>query len=66
MKKSTISIIIGAAIALVLGITAVGMLSDELIIKNILTDAPSNVEIPGLGHPDALTSGPLTITKYEQ
>ena len=65
MKKSTISIIIGVGIAIGLGITAVGMLSDELIIKNILTDAPSNVEIPGLGHPDALTSGPLTITKYE-
>ena len=65
MKKSTISIIIGAAIALVLGITAVGMLSDELMNKNISTDVPSNVDIPGLGHPDALTSGPLTITKYE-
>jgi len=65
MKKSTILIIIGVAIAIVLGITAVGMLSDELIIKNIPTDTPSNVEIPGLGHPDALTSGPLTITKYE-
>ena len=65
MKKSTISIIIGVVIALVLGITAVGMLSDELINKNISTDVPSNVEIPGLGHPDALTSGPLTITKYE-
>ena len=65
MKKSTISIIIGVAIAIGLGITAVGMLSDELNIKNILTDVPSNVEIPGLGHPDALTSGPLTITKYE-
>jgi len=65
MKKSTNLIIIGVAIAIVLGITAVGMLSDELIIKNIPTDAPSNVEIPGLGHPDALTSGPLTITKYE-
>jgi len=65
MKKSTIPIIIGVAIAIVFGITAVGMLSDELIIKNIPTDTPSNVEIPGLGHPDALTSGPLTITKYE-
>ncbi len=65
MKKNTISIIIGVAIAIGLGITAVGMLSDELSIKNITTDTPSNVEIPGLGHPDALTSGPLTITKYE-
>ena len=65
MKKSTISIIIGSVIAIVFGITAVGMLSDELIIKNILTDDSSNVEKPGLGHPDALTSGPLTITKYE-
>jgi len=65
MKKRTILIIIGVAIAIVLGITAVGMLSDELIIKNIPTDAPSNGETPGLGHPDALTSGPLTITKYE-
>ena len=64
MKKSTISIIIGVVIAVVLGITAVGMLSDELINKNIL-NVPSNVEKPGLGHPDALTSGPLTITKYE-
>ncbi len=64
MKKSTVSIIIGSAIAIVFGITAVGMLSDELIIKNIL-NVPSNVEKPGLGHPDALTSGPLTITKYE-
>ena len=51
MKKSTISIIIGVAIAIVVGITAVGMLS--------------NVETPSLGHPDALTSGPLTITQYE-
>jgi len=51
MKKSTISIIIGVAIAIVVGITAVGMLSD--------------VETPGLGHPDALRSGPLTITQYE-
>ena len=65
MKKRTILIIIGVAIAIVLGITALGMLSDELIIKNIPTDGPSNVEIPGFGHPDALTSGPLTITKYE-
>jgi hypothetical protein len=65
MKKRTISIIIGVTIAVVFGITAVGMLSDELIITDIPTDAPSNVEIPGLGHPDALTSGPLTITKYE-
>ncbi len=51
MKKSTISIIIGVAIAIVVGITAVGMYSD--------------VETPGLGHPDSLTSGPLTITQYE-
>ncbi len=65
MKKSTISIIIGVAIALFLGITTLGMLSDELINKNIPTDTPSNVEKPGLGHPDAITSGPLTITKYE-
>jgi len=65
MKKRTVLIIIGVAVAIVLGITAVGMLSDELIIKNIPTDAPSNGETPGLGHPDALTSGPLTITKYE-
>ena len=65
MKKSTILIIIGVAIAIVFGITALGMLSDELINKNIPRDTPSNVEIPGLGHPDALTSGPLTITKYE-
>ncbi len=51
MKKSTISIIIVVAIAIVLGITDVGMLSD--------------LETPGLGHPDSLTSGPLTITQYE-
>ena len=65
MKKSTIAIIIGVVSAIILGITAVGMLSEGLISKNIPTDAPSNVETPGLGHPDALTSGPLTITKYE-
>ena len=65
MKKSTVLIIIGVAIAIVLGIIAVGILSEELIIKNIPTDAPPDVETPGLGHPDALTSGPLTITKYE-
>ncbi len=51
MKKSTMSIIIGVTIAIVLGITTLGMIS--------------NVEKPGLGHPDAITSGPLTITKYE-
>ena len=58
MKKSTISIIIGVAIAVVLGITAVGMLSDELIPA--IVDTPT---LSGSLHPDSISSGPLTLTK---
>jgi len=58
MKKSTISIIIGVAIAVVLGITAVGMLSDELI--SAIVDTPT---LSGSLHPDSISSGPLTLTK---
>ena len=58
MKKSTLSIIIGFAIAIVLGITAVVMLSDELIPA--IVDTPT---LSGRIHPDSISSGPLTLTK---
>ncbi len=58
MKKSSISIIIGFAIATVLGITAVGMLYDELFPD--IVDTPT---LSGRLHPDGISSGPLTITK---
>ena len=57
MKKSTISIIIGVAIAVVFGITAVGMLFDELIA--VIDDTPPS----GRLHPDSISTGPLTLTK---
>ncbi len=58
MKKSNISIIIGVAIAVVLGITAVGMLSDKSI--PFIVDTPT---LSGRLHPDSISSGPLTLTK---
>ncbi len=57
MKKRTIKIIIGVAIAVVFGITAVGILSDELI--SVFDDTPPS----GRLHPDSISSGPLTLTK---
>ena len=57
MKKSTTKII-GVAIALVLGITTIGMLSDELIPDIVNTPTSSNPS-----HPDGISSGPLTLTK---
>ena len=58
MKKSTISIIIGIAIAIVLGIAYVGILSDELIAAIVDTPTSSNPS-----HPDGISTGPLTLTK---
>jgi len=58
MKKSSISIIIGVAIAIVLGITAVGMFFDELIAAIVDTPTSSNPS-----HPDGISTGPLTLTK---
>ena len=58
MKKSTSSIIIGVAIAIVLGIAIVGMSYDELFPD--IVDTPT---LSGRLHPDGISSGPLTITK---
>jgi len=55
MKKRTI--IIGITIAVVFGITAVGMLFDELI--SVIDDTPPS----GRLHPDSISTGPLTLTK---
>ena len=57
MKKRTITIIIGITIAVVFGITAVGMLFDELI--SVIDDTPPS----GRLHPDSISTGPLTLTK---
>ena len=57
MKKRNISIIIGITIAVVFGITAVGMLFDELI--SVIDDTPPS----GRLHPDSISTGPLTLTK---
>ena len=57
MKKRTITIIIGITIAVVFGITAAGMLFDELI--SVIDDTPPS----GRLHPDSISTGPLTLTK---
>ncbi len=60
MKKSTISIIIGIAIAIVLGIAYVGILSDDL--TPVVVDTPT---LTGRLSPVAISSGPLSITQSQ-
>jgi len=66
MKKIAIPIIIGITAVIALGIIYVGMFTPKPIIQDNAPEKIPQIEnSPGLGHPDAITSGPLTITKYE-
>jgi hypothetical protein len=66
MKKITIPIIIGITAVIALGIIYVSMFTPEPILPDNLPEKMPRVEnSSGLGHPDAISSGPLTITKYE-
>lgn len=66
MKKITIPIIIGITAVLALSIIYVGIVTTEPIIQNTPPDRISPIEnTTSTGHPEAISSGPLTITKYE-
>jgi len=66
MKKITIPIIIGIIAVIALGIIYAGMFTPEPIIQDKPPDKIPQIEnSTGFGHPDAITSGPLTITKYQ-
>jgi hypothetical protein len=66
MKKITIPIIIGITVVIALGIIYVSISTTEPIFQdNPPEKTPQTENMTGLGHPDAIVSGPLTITKYE-
>jgi hypothetical protein len=66
MRKISISIIIGITVVIALSIIYVGIYITEPIFPNTKPDKTSQIEnTTGFGFPDAITSGPLTITKYE-
>lgn len=66
MKKITISIIIGIIAVIALSIIYVSMFTIKPIFQDTPSEKISQIEnTTGFGHPDAITSGPLTITKYE-
>lgn len=62
-----ILIIIGITAVLAISISLAGMITDKPIDKNILNETTPKIEITpeGRTHPDAITSGPLTITQYQ-
>jgi hypothetical protein len=66
MKKIGLIIIFGITAVIALGIIYVAMFSTEPIIQDNSPEKIPQIEnSSGLGHPDAITSGPLVITKYE-
>jgi hypothetical protein len=66
MKKIIIPIIIGITAVIAVSIIYVSMFSTESIFQNNPPEKISQTEnMTGFGHPDAITSGPLTITKYQ-
>ena len=65
MKKIFFPIIIGIIATIGLTVSVGIMYTDKPIFNFSPAEKPPIVENnPGLGHPDAITSGPLTITKY--
>jgi len=66
MIKMAILIIIGITAVIAISISLVGMIPDKPIDENTLNETTPEFEITpeGLGHPDAITSGPLTIIQY--
>ena len=66
MRKISIPIILGITVAIALSIVYVSMFTTESIFQNNSPEKISQIEnTTGFGHPDAITSGPLTITKYQ-
>src|SRR3989304_10007682 len=67
MIKMAILIIIGITAVIAISIFLAGMIPDKPIDENTQNETTSKVEITpeGLGHPDAVSSGPLTITQYQ-
>ena len=66
MRKITIQIIIGITAVIAFGIIYISMFITEPIFQDTPPKKTSQTEnTTGLGHPDAITSGPLTITKYQ-
>ena len=67
MIKMAILIIIGITAVIAISISLAGMIPDKPIDKNTSNETTPEIKITpeGLGHPDAITSGPLTITQYE-
>ena len=64
-KISAIPIIIGIVAVIAIGIVYVGMFSEKPFIENTPIETSNDDSLPGLGHPGAITSGPLTIIQYE-
>ena len=62
-----ILIIIGITAVIGISISLAGMITDKPIDKNTSNETTSEFEITpeGRAHPDATTSGPLTITQYQ-
>ena len=66
MKKIAIPVIIGITVVIALAIIYVSMSTAEPIFQDTPPEKTSQIEnMTGLGHPDAIISGPLTITKYQ-
>ena len=67
MIKIAILIIIGITAIIGISISLAGMITDKPIDSNTSNETTPEIKIApeGLGHPDAIISGPLTITQYE-
>ena len=67
MIKMAILIIIGITAIIAISISLAGMIPEKPIDKNILNETTPEIKITSEGHgyPDAITSGSLTITKYQ-
>jgi hypothetical protein len=66
MIKMAILIIIGITAVIAISISLAGMITDKPIDENTQNETAEFESTPeGLGHPDAVSSGPLTITQYQ-
>jgi hypothetical protein len=67
MIKMAILIIIGITAVIGISISLAGMTINKPIGENTLNETTSEYEITpeGRAHPDAVSSGPLTITQYQ-
>ena len=67
MIKMAMLIIIGITAVIAISISLAGMIQDKPIYENTQNETTSKVEIipEDHAHPEAITSGPLTITQYK-